>query len=226
MVPRRHLEHWAWQTIKGSKWRYKVYYYDFCEKYQGFKRELRWRRQEFQKNIWNPIHLDKIRQNRLYSGWYVLVRTSTWYVPVRTGTWRYMNFTSVHGSTYWYVRVRTFERTCGLLTHPGSVLRVKNNHAQLLCKANDMMLSNFQKCKVWRIIVHTCMYTYWYILVQKHSSFESSSIRFPRRKFLLWWVSAELLACSSRASCFTAVSSTVGPPRLFTSEYILHTSMY
>ncbi len=35
--------------IKGSEWRYKVYYYDFGKKYQGFERELRQRGQGFQK---------------------------------------------------------------------------------------------------------------------------------------------------------------------------------
>jgi hypothetical protein len=35
--------------IKGSEWGYKVYFYDFCEKYQGFERELRRRKQGFQK---------------------------------------------------------------------------------------------------------------------------------------------------------------------------------
>jgi hypothetical protein len=106
--------------------------------------------------IWNPIHLDKIRQNRTYR----YLR----YVQVRTITWQYMNFTSVHGSTYWYVPVRTFERTCGLLTNPGSVLRVQNNHGQLLCKGYNTMMSNFQKCQVQRNTVHSG--TYWYVLVR------------------------------------------------------------
>jgi hypothetical protein len=36
--------------IKGSEWRYKVYCYDFGEKYQGFERESRRRGQGFRKN--------------------------------------------------------------------------------------------------------------------------------------------------------------------------------
>jgi hypothetical protein len=35
--------------IKGFEWRYKVYDYDFSEKYQGFERELRRLGQGFQK---------------------------------------------------------------------------------------------------------------------------------------------------------------------------------
>ena len=36
--------------IKGSEWRYKVYCYDFGEKYQGFERESRRREQGFSKS--------------------------------------------------------------------------------------------------------------------------------------------------------------------------------
>jgi hypothetical protein len=80
------------------------------------------------------------------------VRTCMYYfVSVRTSTWQYTNLTSVHGSTYRYVRARIYERTCGLLTHPGSVLRVHcDNCAHLLCNGYDMMMSNFQKSKVFQ----------------------------------------------------------------------------
>ncbi len=62
--------------------------------------------------IWNPVQLDRIKQNHTY--WYT-------YVLVRTSTWQYKNFTSVHGSTYWYLLVCALERTCGLFTHPSRV---------------------------------------------------------------------------------------------------------
>ncbi len=112
---------------------------------------------------------------------------------------------------YWYVRVSTLESTCGLLTHPGSVFRVKFNSVQLLFKGLDMMMSNFQKFKVQKITVHTCTGvctgTYWYRNTL-HLNHVLSTFR--RRR-----VSIERLDCSSRpASFFRAVSSTVSPPRL------------
>ncbi len=104
-------------------------------------------------NIWNPVHLDRIRQNSTY--WYVLVRTSTYW---------YMSVHDLHTSTYWYVPVRTLNKTCGFLIHPGSSLRVKYNSVQLVCKRQDSMMSNFKKCKVQVNQVH--IGTYWYVLVR------------------------------------------------------------
>ena len=53
-----------------------------------------------QSHIWNPIHLDRIRQNRMYR-----------YVPVCTGTYRYMQVQDFLSSTYWYVLVCTKNMT-------------------------------------------------------------------------------------------------------------------
>ncbi len=47
-------------------------------------------------SIWNPVPLDRIRQNGTY-----------WYVPVRTGTTRYKSVREFHGCTYRYVPVHT-----------------------------------------------------------------------------------------------------------------------
>jgi hypothetical protein len=47
-------------------------------------------------DIWNPVPLDRIRQNGTY-----------WYVPVRTSATRYKTVREFDGSTYRYVPVRT-----------------------------------------------------------------------------------------------------------------------
>jgi hypothetical protein len=88
-------------------------------------------------HIWNPVHLDRIGQNHTYQ-----------YVPVRTSVYRNMSVQDCVMSTYWYVLVRTWNKTRRYLRHPGSALRVKYNSVQLLCKRYDRMTSNFKKCKV------------------------------------------------------------------------------
>ena len=47
-------------------------------------------------DIWNPVPLDRIRQNGTY-----------WYVPVRTSTTLYKTVREFDGSTYRYVPVHT-----------------------------------------------------------------------------------------------------------------------
>ncbi len=116
--------------------------------------------------IWIPLHLDRIRQNRTY-----------WYVPVHGSTWI---VTLVHESTCWYVRVRTFERTCGLLTHPGSVLKALQCFESTYARDTiwSCQISQYAKFRETQyIMVHTG--SYWYVLVPKNSSFESYTIRFP-----------------------------------------------
>jgi hypothetical protein len=63
---------------------------------------------------------------------------------------------------------------CSHTQGPGSVLRVKNNHAQLLCKGYNIMMSICAKFRETQYIL-VCTGTYWYELVHKHSSFESQS---------------------------------------------------
>ncbi len=121
---------------------------------------------DYSAPICNPVHLYRIRQNRTSTRMY-------WYMSVH----------ELHTSTYWFVPVRTLNKTCGFLIHPGSVLslslRVKYNSVHLLCKRYYRMMSNFKKCKVQ-------VSTYWSILVRiyidinrKHASMESRSNRFP-----------------------------------------------
>jgi hypothetical protein len=56
-------------------------------------------------HIWNPVHLDKIRQNRTYS--YVQVRTGTYqYVPVHGSTRISLQYMAVHTGTYEYVLLK------------------------------------------------------------------------------------------------------------------------
>ncbi len=59
------------------------------------------------RTIWNPVHLDRIRKNSTYS-----------HVPVFTSTyWNiFKNFSLVYASTYWYILICTFEKTCHFLT--------------------------------------------------------------------------------------------------------------
>ncbi len=137
------------------------------------------------------------------------------YVLVCTRTCQYkdLGWVHVHVSTYQYVRLRTLKQTCGFLIHPGSVLRVKYNSVQLLCKGYDMMMSNFKKfcSKVQVILVHTGMY--WYVLVQ--TSF-TNTFHFNHALSAFWLrrVFTARLTCSSRpASFFKVVSYTVRPPR-------------
>ena len=104
-------------------------------------------------DIWNPVHLDRIGQNRTYQ-----------YVPVRTSTYQYMSVQHFFMSTYWYVLVRTWNKTRRNLIHPGSALRVKYNSVQLLCKRYDRMTSNFKKCKVQ--VMQVLIGMYWYVLVR------------------------------------------------------------
>ncbi len=111
----------------------------------------------FSTCLWNPIHLDRIRQNSTYQ-----------YVPVCTGTYWYVRVHSFNASTYWYVQVRTWKKTFDYLIHPGSDLRVKLNSAHILCKKYDRMKSNFKKCKIhiWNREQHyrnRVFSTYWFV---------------------------------------------------------------
>jgi hypothetical protein len=86
----------------------------------------------------------------------------------------------VHICTYWYILVHTFEKTCGFLIHPGSVLRIKCNSVQLLCKGCYIMMPKFKKCKVQVILVHTSILVRTDTnIIRKLASFESRSILFP-----------------------------------------------
>jgi hypothetical protein len=123
-----------------------------------------------------PLHLGRIRQHSTYS-----------YIPVRTGTSRtcqYKIFTSVHISTYQYIPVLNLKIIWFSHT-PGSVLRVKYNSVQLLCKGHDMMMmSIFRKCEVQVFLLHAGTYRYALVrtrtdIINKQASFESHSILFP-----------------------------------------------
>jgi hypothetical protein len=59
----------------------------------------------------------------------------------------------LHTSTYWYVPVRTLNKTCGFLIHPGSALSVKYNSVQLLCKRYVRMMSNFKTLGLWCVFL-------------------------------------------------------------------------
>jgi hypothetical protein len=98
--------------------------------------------------IWNPIHLDRIRQNSTYQ-----------YVPFCTGTYWYVLVHSFNAGTYCYVQVHTWKKTCDYLIHPGSDLRVKFNSLHVLCKRYDMIKSNFKKSNHYVLVLTG---TYWY----------------------------------------------------------------
>jgi hypothetical protein len=85
--------------------------------------------------------------------------------------------------TYWYVLVRTRNKTWGFLIHPGSAPKVNCNSVHFPCKRYDMML-NFKKCKVQIRKVHTGMC--WYVQVRTgidinnpHTSFRCCFRRSP-----------------------------------------------
>ena len=104
-------------------------------------------------SIWNPIHLYRIGQNRMYR-----------YVPVHTGTYQYIPVQDSLKSTYQYVQVYTINKTSMFLIHQGSSSRVNCNSVKLQCKRYARMRSNFKKFKVQISQVH--LGTYLYILVR------------------------------------------------------------
>ncbi len=104
-------------------------------------------------NIWNPIHLDRIRQKSTYLD--VLVRTSKyWYRPVRASTYQYQ---------YILVRTGTYKKhdLRGSHTNSGSAPRVNCNSVHFPCMRYDRMMSKFKKCKS-----SGKESTYWYVLVR------------------------------------------------------------
>ncbi len=73
------------------------------------------------------------------------------YVPVQHSIRQYENFTVIRTGMYWYIPVRSFNKTslsC-FLTHPERVRRDKIKVVQLLCMGYNVTKSNFKTAQVY-----------------------------------------------------------------------------
>ena len=78
-----------------------------------------------------------------------MVHTGTYqYVPVQHGISQYENLTVVRAGMYWYIPVRTFNKTSCFLTHPERVRRDKIKVVHLLCMGYNVTQSNFKTAQV------------------------------------------------------------------------------
>ncbi len=78
-----------------------------------------------------------------------MVHTGTYqYVQVQHGIRQYENLMVVRTVMYWYIPVRTFNKTGCVLTYPERVGRYKLKVVQLLCMGYNVTKSNFKTAQV------------------------------------------------------------------------------